>query len=506
MGGFNPPAPAFQAPPPPPQAGQPPPWNQPGANGPQPWHPQGYGPQAPQAQGWGPPPYSHQGYGQQPWGQAPPYYGQQLPPQIPLGGAAAFGTDPQVVAKLQALETQNAQLREAEIRRESNSAVMQMMTEMRAYQQQSELRFQQMVEKLQAPRAGDDTRHQIEREGQQRREEMARIDHQRQVDSLRVEMQRVSDNAKSSEDRFRMEMSGAKESGNNQLMQQLLTQFHASTQQSQNQMLGLFTQIQNREMKPETFIALAREMTPSRDPMTEKLFNIAVESLMGGSGGPSMPQVVGELGKSLIDGAGKITTAIVESKGMEERSKLAAEQRTQARAQQVAQQARQVVVAQPAVLPRNGSHPVAAVPAEAQVAPRADSLGNPVLDDDTAVQQLEADERRYFGDAYSSVAQLRNYVTAKLVTPEKAASVLAEAWVYFTNMNVQIAALVDLGAFNEAKEFVAGDHHKLVTRTLPDAEPAFRRQVVEHLPGAIDTVILDDDEEEGDEAPAGVPQ
>lgn len=513
---FSPPA-GWGAPPPPAWSAQQVSMPQPQAPfGQAPW----WGTLPPQPQPQPPPPYG-QPYGSpppQPWPQYP-YAQQQLPPQIPPTPVVGQ-TDPTVLAKLQALEAQNAQLREAEIRREANAGVMAMMQEMRQFQQQSELRTQQMFEKFMSMatsgRPNEEMQRRLDEEARARREAELRAEHARQVDALRIEMQRVADQSRQNEERFRSEMAGARESNNSTLMQQLIANQQQSQQQSQQQMLALLQQANQRD-RPADMIALARSMAPTQDPTAQKIMEVAIDRLVNpgdGGGAPSTAQVIGDIGRTVLQEGSKIVRSIADAGARKEEAQAQAQARISQRAAAAAERARQVVVApQPAlngangVAGANGVH-VEEAPAAAEPPPvQYDALGEPIPPDPLAgaagtnPAQVE-DDRRYFGDAFSQVEKLREHVIAGNVKAEDVARVLCEAWTYFTNMQVQVPAMADIGAWKDRERtmFAPGNHMRIVTRVLPGIAADFRKAVVDALPAAINQLILGNDEAEEDEA------
>lgn len=461
------------------------------------------------------------GWGQQP--QAPygyPGWPQpQLPPQIPP--APQGGTDPVLAARLQALEAQNAQLREAEIRRESNAALDRALTEMRASQAQAEARYQQLFDKMMAmntnrPQAAEEAQRAVEREAQARREEMARIEHQRQLDTMNAEMRRIQEESRRTEERFRTEMTAARESNNNTLMQQLITNQQQAQQQSQAQMLQLLQQANQRD-RPADMIALARSMAPTQDPTTQKIMEVAIERLTnpGDGGGPTTAQVVADLGKTVLEQGASIVEAVVDSRSADKREKQHAERRAQQQATQLAQRAQQAVIgsAQQAQIAQQQA---AQAQGQAAAQPAADgprdAFGNPIPPEPIAGADVEEpfNEEEYFGSAFSQVSKLREFVSKGMVKPDRAASALAEAWAYFRSMEVSFPALDDLATRDKNNQIAIGNVARAVNRALPDVAIGFRQRVVDAFPGALaeqlggvgEEVDGEEPEEEGDEQPA----
>ncbi len=410
-----------------------------------------------------------------------PYQPQQLPPYIPQGSGGS-GLSPAMEAELAQLKQQNAQLREDSIRREQQSSIDRLATEMRTYMAAADQRFNALVEKLTAGRgqSGDRDEFALKLAGieRDRQLDMQRLEAQRREEHLRAEMQRIADETKRQNDQLQLQLAAAKES-NDAKYQQIVMDRMAQVQDNAAKM--------QREAYERTLtqtpgvvetLRLFKELNGD-DPFAQRLKEFALETLAAGGqgGGVSTAQVVGQLGTQLLDGAKSIANTVIDSKRAEgmmkaqqdAKARQQLENLRQVQRQAAAQAAEQLGVTQQ---PRQ----VAGQPSPAAVPPIGAAEPQPQPAEPTNAQEyIESEERPYFGDAYEPLKQMRARVASGDWGVADVVEAIVQSFIYYHNMGSKFPALGDMQA----------DPEKFIRRALPDVMTAFRAEVLDKFPGEL---------------------
>jgi len=449
------------------------------------------GGQFPQQQFGGPPQWwqqqSPQGYGASPgWGPPP----QILPPPVP----ANTGIDQKVAI----LEQQNMQLREDRIRREQSESVQALTSELKTLAQSTNSRFEQLLASLQNQqnqqnqKPADDgaLRTELLRLEQDRKTELLRFEQQRRDDQLAFQRQldQQQQAAREREDRMMRELSDSKSRSEQsqtlamfQAMQQANTTIQQESVRAQKDTVNMLSP---HILTPEKLITVIKESKDANpnDSLTHKLAENFITMAMDGGQGGGWPQAASQIAGALLDGAGKVTGAVLEGKSAEAKMKMLAESRAQQQLAQVAQR-RQQQVQQP---PQQLGGAVAAPQQNGQVRstpqPKQPIVVDGPLGDAQAI--LESEERAYFGAAYEPVIQIRQAVDAGILsTPDKIVDAIAGGYQYFViGMGMELPFLDDL----DPEEGKTGDIEKFVRRVLPDAPGPLRFEIAKLLPEKLD--------------------
>jgi hypothetical protein len=326
-------------------------------------------------------------------------------------------------------------------------------------------------------------------------------------------MQRISDEAARRHETLQQQLVAAQTNQNASAQQQILDRMAAVQQEAANAQRESFQAALAREPKMMEMLQLFKNLNGD-DPFASKLKELMLENFVNPQGGaPSTAQVVGQLGQSVIDGARSIASAVIDGKTTEARAKQMAEasarqradalrKQQQAQAQQALVAAQQFAAQQQAQMQANGTQPNGAangngvhhaqapIPVidlgEAQPQAPEQRTSAPLADDN-----LDMEERPYFGDAYGPIKALRLAVSNNQIGPEQVVAAVVEAFVFYQGFAMDLPVMRD----------VVQDPEKAVRRALPDADAAFRRKIVEALPAALKEAM-----EEDDEAPQGAAQ
>jgi hypothetical protein len=448
-----------------------------------------------------------------------------MPPLPQMQLPAAASTD----AKLEALEKQNAMLREDAIRRQANEGMDRLMNTIAQNKADSDAKFNAMLERMEraanaTPRTSESEatlRMELQKLQQQHEREMAQVRMTQQEAELRREIANIQANAKSESDKIQQQLAAADKQLSQSAQTAMFDRMAKIQEDARAAERRAFEDALKREPGMLEMMKLFKTLQGD-DPFASKLKEFALDQLFNGpqGGQPSSGQMIAQLAGTAVE---KVTGAIgsyMEHKTVEERRKMAAETEAKRKAEMLRRQQMGGGQQQQAQAPqgngnglngaaRNGNgangaqHAVPAPQAPLPIDPNTGEIpvedltaqvSNPAAPDNlnkTAEEILADEEKPYFGDAYSQVCAMRKAVSAGLMKPEAVVNAVVDAFMYFQGFSVDLPVTRD----------IMHDPRRAIDRALPDAKGTFRAKVLELLPGALkeamDDLKNDVEEQEG---------